>query len=730
MPPFYRSLQDRPIPLVFLFILLSSLPIKGQDEKGPLLRKVDSLNRKATKLRFEDPERVNRITGQAYELAEKEGYQEGMIRALDVRAEMDFFFNSRKLAYEGFKKADSIRSTVEAPITKGQQCLELGIILMNRHEYAKADSLFQRARTAFKKGGDIANMGRAERLRSSGHFYQNRYPNALKSARRSLELYDSAAHASGKAKAHQQIGRIHRERSNDEKARKAFKRSEELARKTGNDKVLANAHDHIGRYYARKEALDRARHHFERAIEHHRKAENEKGEAYSSADLAKTLLRKGKADSSEMLCRKALKVFREFRDPTGIIKCLRQLGKIHRERGQPDSALARFQKALPWAHRIKSHKERAGLFELIAETHNEKGQEGKAYDALKKASLYEDSLALRQQEEKMAELEAKYEMREKEKELQLKEAELQRKAVVQYALMGGAGLLLLFSGFFYYQFRQKKKANIALQEKNHLIEEKNKEILESLRYASKIQDAVLPNEASIQEHFSSGFILYKPRDMVSGDLYWMGSHGYRFFMAVVDCTGHGVPGAMISILGHNGLNKAINEMELEDPGDILSFLDRQLKETLGRTGKGTEMRDGMDVALCSFDSKEQKLTFAGAIEPLYLIRNGSKEVEEIKGDRQPIGGIVDESEEKKLFTSHRIELQKGDRFYIFSDGFPDQFGGEKGKKLKHKKFKRMLEEKGGRNGIGDQGHQLDERFEEWKGSHEQVDDVLVIGAQV
>jgi serine phosphatase RsbU (regulator of sigma subunit) len=446
--------------------------------------------------------------------------------------------------------------------------------------------------------------------------------------------------------------------------------------------------------------------------------------------LAELQLKAGKEDSSESLTRKAIKVFREYRDPTGLILAYERIGRIHRKRGNLDSALIYFQKALPHAKAIKSFEERASLYERIAEVRDRQGKGSKAYDALEKASRFEDSLALREQKKKMAELEAKYEMREQKKELELKEAQLQRKAVQQYGLLGGIGLILIFSGFLYSQYRRKKKANIALREKNQEIEEKKQEILQSLDYASKIQNAVLPNEADIDSYFSSGFVLFKPRDKVSGDLYWMEAYEGRFYLAVVDCTGHGVPGAMISILGHNGLNKAIMEKKLRDPAEILSYLDGQLKSTLGQRKDGKELRDGMDVALCSYDPAERILSFAGAIEPLYLLRNGSERFEVIKGDRQAIGGIVEEGEEEKRFTSHSIRLQEGDRFYIFSDGFPDQFGGKKGKKLKHKAFQRILLEKKDIGELQEQEAHLEKRFEEWRGEHEQVDDVLVIGAQV
>lgn len=199
-------------------------------------------------------------------------------------------------------------------------------------------------------------------------------------------------------------------------------------------------------------------------------------------------------------------------------------------------------------------------------------------------------------------------------------------------------------------------------------------------------------------------------------------------MAVLDCTGHGVPGALVSMLGYDGLNKAIKDKGLKDPGEILSFLDEHLKETFKQREPKEGIAEGMDAALCSFDPKSKELRFAGALAPLYLIRNSTGEVEEYKGDRRPIG--QSRSLETTSFSSRTIHTRLSDRIYIFSDGFPDQFGGERGKKLKNKAFQKMLLETGNEMDLLTQKEALERAFEDWKGDHEQVDDVLVIGARV
>ncbi len=697
----------------------------GPDKGSP---KLDSLLEKATRFRFSKPEQAKELSHRALELAKKKGQLRGRARAIELLGELNLFQNYPSLAKTRLKRADSLRTLMEDPTGKGKQRLETGLILLNKHKFLKADSLFKEAASYFEKAGRIEQLGRSHYFRAKAYYHKNLFPKALKEAHRALTLYDSIAAPEGKALAYRNIGEIHWAQENEDKAMEAYQEAANFFEKAGNDAGIASAKDLMGEYYLHKKKIDSARRCYSRALE----LRNGKGKqsAYSRANLARALFWKEKLDSSEQLAREALKVFERFRDPTGSIQTNRILGDIAQKRGQLDSALHYYRKALPKAKRIDDFGATAGLYRSIAKIYDRKGRGGKAYETLKKASTYEDSLALKEQKKKMAELTAKYDMRERKKELKLKEAQLKRNRLRLALVMGGLALVVLFSGFLYYQVRQKKKANTALVQKNHLIEEKNREILQSLRYASHIQSAVLPEEERIKENIGSGFVLFKPRDMVSGDLYWMEEEQGLFFFAVVDCTGHGVPGALISILGHNALNKAIKEEQLQDPADILSFLDQQLKQTLGKQNQGMELRDGMDIALCCYDPQKQELSFAGAVEPLYLLKKDADRIEEYKGDRQPVGGILSESEGKKLFTSQKFALQEGDRFYIFSDGYPDQFGGEKGKKLKYSKFRNIILETADVSDLREQRDALDKRFEKWRGEHEQVDDVLVIGARV
>ena len=267
-----------------------------------------------------------------------------------------------------------------------------------------------------------------------------------------------------------------------------------------------------------------------------------------------------------------------------------------------------------------------------------------------------------------------------------------------------------------------KRVESEIKNQNIIISEKNKHITDSINYAKRIQDAILPPHEIVRNLLPDAFVLYKPKDIVSGDFYWVTEKAGKIYFAVVDCTGHGVPGAFVSIIGHNGLYRSINEFQLTKPAEILDKLTELVEETFGQNNK-TQINDGMDIALCCYDPKTKQLEFAGANNPLYIIRN--KELIETKGDKQPIGAF----EHRRKFTNHSIELKHDDSLYIFSDGFADQFGGEAKKKFKYNQFKNMLATMNG-TPMPEQRELLNKTIVTWMGELEQVDDICVIGVKI
>jgi serine phosphatase RsbU (regulator of sigma subunit) len=263
-----------------------------------------------------------------------------------------------------------------------------------------------------------------------------------------------------------------------------------------------------------------------------------------------------------------------------------------------------------------------------------------------------------------------------------------------------------------------------VENQKKIIEEKNKDITDSINYSKRIQQAKLPRAEEILASLPQSFVLFKPKDIVSGDFYYFHKKDQLVFIAAADCTGHGVPGALMSMVGSEKLNDAV--MQSNIPGEILSYLNRGLRASLRQTNHDDSTRDGMDIALCVIDERAGTLSYSGANRPIWIVRNGQQELEEIKATKKAIGGLTDD---EQFFEQHDIAFSKGDSFYISTDGYGDTFHGVSGKKLTTKKFKDLLISMKDLP-LQEQKSRLDHFIEEWKQGSEQVDDILVIGVRL
>jgi serine phosphatase RsbU (regulator of sigma subunit)/HAMP domain-containing protein len=270
----------------------------------------------------------------------------------------------------------------------------------------------------------------------------------------------------------------------------------------------------------------------------------------------------------------------------------------------------------------------------------------------------------------------------------------------------------------------QQKAEIELQAQK--IEVFYKQVTDSIRYAKRIQEAILPPDNYVKKLLPDSFVLYKPKDIVSGDFYWFDQLNGKVMFAAVDCTGHGVPGAFMSIVGHNLLRQIMSKYQDTQPSKILDELSKGVRDTLHqRSFEESTSKDGMDITLCTLDKENSELEFAAAFNPLYLVRDG--EIFEIKGNKFSVGIYLEKETQK--FTNHKLKLQKGDVIYIFSDGYADQFGGPKGKKFMQSQFRNLLFDIH-RKPMPEQRRILDSTIEHWRGNEDQVDDILVMGMRM
>ncbi len=282
--------------------------------------------------------------------------------------------------------------------------------------------------------------------------------------------------------------------------------------------------------------------------------------------------------------------------------------------------------------------------------------------------------------------------------------------------------LLIFLGIKLFKI-ENIEFNDLINHQKKLLEEKNKDITDSIQYAKRIQNALMASDSLLKKNLPEYFVLYKPKDIVSGDFYWAEKTENKFLLAVCDCTGHGVPGAFMSLLGVSFLNEITKEKNITQPDLIFSSLRENIIHAINPEGN-EEGKDGMDAVLCSFDFEKMEMNFACSNNPLWIFRNN--QCLEIKPDKFPIGKYEGEI---KPFTLHSEKLQKGDLIYLFTDGYADQFGGAKGKKFKYKNIQQILSLHANKT-MSEQKKVLDKTIETWKGNLEQVDDILIIGIKI
>lgn len=432
--------------------------------------------------------------------------------------------------------------------------------------------------------------------------------------------------------------------------------------------------------------------------------------SYSYNTMAALFLRTDQVDSALIYARRSMELSRQINLPAYLKDASLQLYKSYEKLNNGDSAFKY----------LKLHVEMKDS--LFNQENLQAAIKNKLSNDFEKKSAADSVAHAKKQEVKQAKIDQQ-------------QAEIKAKNTLQYGLIGGLLLVIIFAAFMYNRYKLTQKQKVIIQKQKDvveeqkkiverqkdLVEEKNREITDSINYAKRIQEAILPSRYSLVDNLSNGFVLFKPKDVVSGDFYWLETKDDSVFFAVADCTGHGVPGAMVSVVCSNALSKSLLEDQITDPGRLL---DRTRELIIRRFAKsGEDVKDGMDISLCKLTN--DKLQWSGANNPLWIIRNGSEEIEETKANKQPVGLFATPAP----FNTHEFDLNKGDTIYIFSDGYPDQFGGEKGKKLKTGNFKNLLLQNNHLE-MDQIKSNLEKFFVDWRGDFEQVDDVCIIGVRV
>lgn len=495
--------------------------------------------------------------------------------------------------------------------------------------------------------------------------------------------------------------------------------------------------DNLGLVHAKKKKFDVALQYHLKALKTIEllKSKNYLGECYVNIGNAYSGL--NKYDQALEYLLKGKSIYEDQQTKYGLASVYINIGDIYLKQRKLKEALVELYKGYEISKEISSFELEKDYAFTLSQTYEEMGDQTNALSFFKISSSLKDSIFNKENAQQINELTEKFESKQKQTEIdlltkdkQISEAKIKQNKITTYFLVIGILLTIVLLSTLFYRYSEKKKANQLLEEKNSaiheqkkLIEEKQNEIIDSINYAKKLQGAILLTESDLKKHFDDIFILYKPKDIVSGDFYWFSESEDNKILAVADCTGHGVPGGFMSMLGYESLQDVALRKEISTTSQALTSLDKKITDSLNKSDR--TFRDGMDITLIAINKRLNVLQYSGANRPLIQISKG--ELIEHKPDKQAIGGNIDNTE--KTYTTHDIACEKGDLFYMFTDGYADQFGGPNEKKFKYKNLLAALN-KNHPLPLSEQKTQLDNLFLDWKGKLEQLDDVCIIGIKI
>lgn len=572
---------------------------------------------------------------------------------------------------------------------------------------------------------------------------QGDIPKSLEYWHKSLTILEEIEHKQGLSATLNNIGVVYNNQGDIDIALDYWERCIKIRIKINDQRGLAESYSNVGMAYDSRNDYSKALEYLNKSLAIREELGDKLGKATAISNLASVYQHQGKQSKALESWQKCLKIQTELGEIEGELNSINNICVVYRNQGNINEAQLYGEKSLKIAQEIgyPSYIRRAA--ENLSSIYLYKKDYKQALILYKLHIKMRDSLDNENTQKAAIQQQAKYEYEkqkaindaEHKKEIAIEQEAKEKQTILTFATGGGLGLVGVFLLIVFNRLKvtRKQKRIIEVQkqvvedqkevvEKAHTqLEEKNKEITDSIQYAKRIQNAILPPNKVVKEYLTESFILYKPKDIVAGDFYWLEQKDNNILFAAADCTGHGVPGAMVSVVCNNGLNRSVREYGLTDPGEILNKTREIVVQEFEKSEE--EVKDGMDIAICSLEGNT--LQYAGAHNPLWIIRKGSIEIEEIKANKQPIGQF----DNPKPYTTHTIELNKGDSLYIFSDGYADQFGGEKGKKLKTVNFKKLLLSVQQENMLK-QKELIDESFENWKGNLEQLDDVCIIGVRI
>lgn len=648
--------------------------------------------------------------------------------AVNVDRAMAYAQQAKDLA----KKTNDVNALADAICTEGE-----ANFLLNNHEASKQN--FTEALSLYDKKINPIGVGEAYEGLGKNAYRLNEHDAALAHFSDALKLFELQKYKDGLAGLYINLALLYEDSGNNNQAIDFYEKALKIAKENKDIVSESSCYTNLGTLYSGLDKTDLAIEYLQKSLELKKSIGNKKGEGVSLNNLGAIYYGLGDMNKALQYFQDAYNIYMAIDDKRSSFPACNNIGSIYHETKQYDKALEYFNRAYGIAQDLNSLSKKIVAVENLSMLHRDMGDYKQATDYGILCFQLKDTLYNKEQAEINAEMQTKFASEKKQQENEILNLQVKSESFMKTIFIILTAFFLVVAFFIFRGLRQKQKINLALEEKNkiieeqkqtvehqkHIVEEQHKDITDSIRYAERIQQAILPPDKIWNELLPQSFVFYKPKDILSGDFYWIEQKGDLVFVAAADCTGHGVPGALISIVNYNLLNKAVLEKDLNDAADVLNYVNKQLTVSLHQTYQESSIRDGMDISLCVINTKTLELIYAGANNPIYVINNGA--LVQHNADKFPVGAFIED--QIQSFTSQKIQLQKGNLLYLFSDGFADQFGGPKGKKFKYQQLKNILTQNADKP-MPQQHTILKQEFDSWKGQLEQIDDVLVIGIKV
>jgi serine phosphatase RsbU (regulator of sigma subunit)/Tfp pilus assembly protein PilF len=639
--------------------------------------------------------------------------------------------------------------------------LNIGHIDHDKGLYDKAIEDYSKALETAEKINFKKGLSRSYNSLGIVYYDQGSYEKSIESYLKALKIYEELGEKRDMAAAYNNIGLVHYDRGTYDKAIEYLRKSLALQEEIGDKRGMSLCYNNIGNIYNKQGFYEEAAEGYTKALLLFEELGNKRGISGSYHNLGETHLRKGSFDKATEFYLKALELYEQLGDKwgtavTGISLANLNVSKADSAAETGGQKLIYLNQAISYGSKSLKDAMEMKLLPTVKDASNSLMTAYSKLGNYKKAIEFagilistQDSLFAEDKTRVIQEMNTRYETEKKQQQIELQESQLiakdariKQQKTFRNALIGGLSAIALIVIVIAYAYAQKRKDNKKITEQNEKIIKTNEELKElnettnrqkdeiitSILYAQRIQSAILPPETDINELLKDNFIFYRPKDIVSGDFYWIRKVKQYIIVVSADCTGHGVPAAFMSMLGMSYLTEIVQRREVTQANQILNELRKQIKLSLRQTADKEESRDGMDIALCVIDSKKNTMQYSGAHNPLYIIKNNNGEslLREIKADPMPVGVHLSHD---KPFTNHEIQLEAGDAFYIFSDGFIDQGGGHDNSRFTSAKFKKLLLEIHDQS-MPEQKEKLEKSLGNWMGEYPQRDDILVIGVRV